>query len=218
MWGVLALSTSDTETDYILMKETNDKLYQHYRDLYSLISKKTINSVMFRNNQEHLEAAKETSMTNSEDGSNECQIEDILSVPDFFYEICLFVFTSVYSKTNIILSIPGKYEETVRDFSIYRENKNKGFVQISKTANIIGNSLTIILTLLLLCLCVIYQADPRLIDGKIAFSTKISIGDWVVLVAILDYLLFEIRAVLGNESALEGIKGIPIVRQFKFKG
>jgi len=218
MWGILALSTSDTDNDYKTMLETTEELYEHYRGLFASIMKESYSKNYSRKKREHTIGVHETEETKSESRSIAWQDEYHLTATDFFYEICLFIFTSLYSRTNTIIAFPGTYEDTAREFLLFSESKSKGFIQISKTANVIGNILTVLFTLLLLGCCIFYQAGLKLIDSKITSSEKISLGDWIVLLGILDYLISEIRAIIRKESALEGFKGIPILRQFKFKG
>jgi hypothetical protein len=116
------------------------------------------------------------------------------------------------SKCNYSINIVGYSEDKITKILNESMQADKGFVRISRPANIIGNLLAIISTFSIGIVGCIYLFGIHLENANIKFTSNPGLGDLLLILTWGDYLLSQIQSLMKGESALEGMTKIPFVR------
>lgn len=213
-WGLIGISKSVNQSDIELQSHLKTRLYEELAHMTTWYFSKLISTTI---NSKYGESDKAKRDTNQDE--NRVEVDGDIEETQFVQssdldvaELSLITLSILLSDTFFNLSIIGISENQIVEF-LDHENKNeKGFVQISRSANVIGNILAIIFTFLAGTLASIYLFGLRIENNQIVSTSNPALSDLLILPVWADYLLSQIQAVFRGESALEGMKEIPLLR------
>jgi hypothetical protein len=219
-WGLIGISTSGNKSDFEIHAKLKTSQYNELAPITTAFFSKLIPQTV---TTDHTQSSKTINASDlNENGTIESRDdEETLSYqfPDLdIAELCLITFSIFLSNSFFNLSIIGITEKQIIEFIDHENKTSKGFIQISKSANIIGNILAIIFTLMVGALAINYLFGLKFEKGQILSTSTPALSDLLLLPVWADYLLSQIQAVFRGESALEGMKVIPLVRHlFHFR-
>jgi len=213
-WGLIGISKSVNQSDIELQSHLKTGLYEELAHMTTSFFSKLISTTIKSKYGQSDKAKKDTNQDENRievDGDIE-ETQFVQSSDIDVAELSLITSSILLSDTFFNLSIIGISENQIVEF-LDNENKNeKGFVQISRSANVIGNILAIIFTFLAGTLASIYLFGLRIDNNQIVSTSNPALSDLLILPVWADYLLSQIQAVSRGESALEGMKEIPLLR------
>ena len=213
-WGLIGIVKSKIENDIVIKSQLVMSLYNEisrsttsfFSNLISLDTEAKVGKFNKINKDMH---QKENLVVFNED-VEETQVIQSSNID--VAELGLITLSILLSNNYYHLYVSGIAEEQIVEF-INSENKSeKGFVQISKPANAIGNVLAIIFTIMAGALASFYLFGIRVENNHIISTSTPALSDLLILPVWADYLLSQIQAVIRGESALEGMKEIPLLR------
>jgi hypothetical protein len=213
-WGLLGISTSVGQEDLIFQDQLQKDLYLEIsritNDYFSqLVSQRQNNGVISEKNPnaEHNQRYTQVNSLNKIDNSHiiPFQIMDVAELS--LISVCLLL-----SDNFMNLNITGLPETNVIEFINNADKTEKGFIQISKQANIIGNLLAILFTFIAGAIACVLLFGLTIKNDKMIFSSTPALSDLLILPIWADYLLSQIQALFRGESALEGMGEIPLLR------
>ena len=214
-WGLIGISKSDTQSDIEIQSQLKINLYDEVAHITTSFFSKLVFLAITTDDggqrdktNRHLNQDENRAVDTSDTEETE-----FIQYSDFdVAELSLVTLSLLLSNTFFNLSIAGIPEKQIVDFINYENNNEKGYVQISKPANVIGNFLAIIFTLIAGGLACIYLFGLKFENNQIISTSTPALSDLLILPVWADYLLSQIQAVSRGESALEGMKEIPLVR------
>ena len=213
-WGLIGISKSVNQSDIELQSHLKTGLYEELAHMTTSFFSKLISTTIKSKYGQSDKAKKDTNQDENRievDGDIE-ETQFVQSSDIDVAELSLITLSILLSDTFFNLSIIGISEKQIVEFLDYENKNEKGFVQISRSANVIGNILAIIFTFLAGTLASIYLFGLRIENNQIVSTSNPALSDLLILPVWADYLLSQIQAVFRGESALEGMKEIPLLR------
>ena len=213
-WGLIGISKSVNQSDIELQSHLKTGLYEELAHMTTSFFSKLISTTIKSKYGQSDKAKKDTNQDENRievDGDIE-ETQFVQSSDIDVAELSLITSSILLSDTFFNLSIIGISENQIVEFLDYENKNEKGFVQISRSANVIGNILAIIFTFLAGTLASIYLFGLRIENNQIVYTSNPALSDLLILPVWADYLLSQIQAVFRGESALEGMKEIPLLR------
>lgn len=213
-WGLIGISKSVNQSDIELQSHLKTGLYEELAHMTTSFFSKLISTTIKSKYGQSDKAKKDTYQDENRievDGDIE-ETQFVQSSDIDVAELSLITSSILLSDTFFNLSIIGISENQIVEFLDYENKNEKGFVQISRSANVIGNILAIIFTFLAGTLASIYLFGLRIENNQIVSTSNPALSDLLILPVWADYLLSQIQAVFRGESALEGMKEIPLLR------
>lgn len=213
-WGLIGISKSVNQSDIELQSHLKTGLYEELAHVTTSFFSKLISTTIKSKYGQSDKAKKDTYQDENRievDGDIE-ETQFVQSSDIDVAELSLITSSILLSDTFFNLSIIGISENQIVEFLDYENKNEKGFVQISRSANVIGNILAIIFTFLAGTLASIYLFGLRIENNQIVSTSNPALSDLLILPVWADYLLSQIQAVFRGESALEGMKEIPLLR------
>ena len=213
-WGLIGISKSVNQSDIELQSHLKTRLYEELAHMttwyFSKLISTTINSKYGQSNKAKRDTNQDENRVEVDGDIEETQFVQSSDID--VAELSLITLSILLSDTFFNLSIIGISENQIVEFLDYENKNEKGFVQISRSANVIGNILAIIFTFLAGTLASIYLFGLRIENNQIVSTSNPALSDLLILPVWADYLLSQIQAVFRGESALEGMKEIPLLR------
>lgn len=213
-WGLIGISKSVNQSDIELQSHLKTGLYEELAHVTTSFFSKLISTTIKSKYGQSDKAKRDTNQDEKRvevDGDIE-ETQFVQSSDIDVAELSLITSSILLSDTFFNLSIIGISEKQIVEFLDYENKNEKGFVQISRSANVIGNILAIIFTFLAGTLASIYLFGLRIENNQIVSTSNPALSDLLILPVWADYLLSQIQAVFRGESALEGMKEIPLLR------
>jgi len=213
-WGLIGISKSVNQSDIELQSHLKTGLYEELAHMTTWYFSKLISTTIKSKYGQSDKAKRDTNQDEKRvevDGDIE-ETQFVQSSDIDVAELSLITLSILLSDTFFNLSIIGISEKQIVEFLDYENKNEKGFVQISRSANVIGNILAIIFTFLAGTLASIYLFGLRIENNQIVSTSNPALSDLLILPVWADYLLSQIQAVFRGESALEGMKEIPLLR------
>lgn len=213
-WGLIGISKSVNQSDIELKSHLKTGLYEELAHMTTSFFSKLISTTIRSKYGQSDKAKRDTNQDENRvevDGDIE-ETQFVQSSDIDVAELSLITLSILLSDTFFNLSIVGIPEKQIVEFLDYENKNEKGFVQISRSANVIGNILAIIFTFLAGTLASIYLFGLRIDNNQIVSTSNPALSDLLILPVWADYLLSQIQAVSRGESALEGMKEIPLLR------
>jgi hypothetical protein len=213
-WGLIGISKSVTQSDIELQSHLKTGLYEELAHMTTLFFSK-----LFSTNTKSKYGLSDKAKRDTNQDENRIEVNGDIEETQFVQssdidvaELSLITLSILLSDTFFNLSIIGISENQIVKFLDYENKTEKGFVQISRSANVIGNILAVIFTFLAGILASIYLFGLRIENYQIVSTSNPALSDLLILPVWADYLLSQIQAVFRGESALEGMKEIPLLR------
>ncbi len=213
-WGFVGIAKSDLQGDIAIQSQLKKSIYKDIARISTLFYSKLVFSAQKSNYAKSDKLSRETnSNENRVIGSGDIEETQINKSSDIdIAELSLITLSVLLSNSFFNLSLFGIPEKQIIQF-INSENRHEnGFIQISKSANSIGNILSILNTLVIGALVSKFIFGINIENGQIFSTSALGLGDIAIILVWLDYLFSQIYALIRGESALEGMKGIPIFR------
>lgn len=213
-WGLIGLSKSVNQSDIEMQSHLKTSLYSELSHMTTSFFSKLVSLAI---KTKYGQSDKTNRDSNQDENRREVtsDIEETQSIQSSdidVAELSLITLSILLSDTFFDLCIVGVPEKQVIEFLNYENKNKKGFIQISKSANVIGNILAIIFTLMAGSLACVFLFGLRIENNQIIPTSTPALSDLLILPVWADYLLSQIQAVSHGESALEGMKEIPLLR------
>lgn len=213
-WGLIGISKSINQSDIESLFHLKTMLYEELAHMttsfFSELISNGIKSKYGQSDKTNRDIDHDENRVLVEEDIEETQTNQSTDID--VAELSLVTLSTLLSDTFFNLSIVGIPEKQIVEFLDYENKNEKGFVQISRSANVIGNILAIIFTFLAGILASIYLFGLRIDNNQIVSTSNPALSDLLILPVWADYLLSQIQAVSRGESALEGMKEIPLLR------
>lgn len=208
-WAILLLSKYGQVEDYELLVHTKENLFQFISRITDPFIAHSFSSKLNLENPQIFQGNKTSqNAENSEEDSQDNLIYSTMEWSDLCLVIACLRLSNCYYSTSIIGYPEKKIEKVLEEL---RKDENGG-IRISKNANLVGNLLAILSTLVVGILGCIYLFSIQFDNSTIKITSQPDLGDLLLVVTWGDYFLSQIQALFRRESALEGMLEIPFIR------